>query len=196
MGFLDILPARSILGGGLMVQHGALTAAQTFVQGEPVVTVAAGTISGVHANGAQFVLADIGSTGNQCGIACWGPGQAATAELTRTRVMINPITGLAFATGDLIGYWPADVPGMLFKGQVLAAGGAAGAGIGLTTHKGELFQITYDASTTPDLGWGVELTAGVVGTDVLAKVVEVLAADGRPSATAGTHFIFELRTAL
>lgn len=195
MGFLDIMPYQSTHGGGLIVQHGEVTAGQVFVQGELIATVAAGTLTGFPQDGTEAILADVGTTALQVGVACWGPGQAPSAELTRTRAMIDPTTGLAFATGARIGYWPADVPGMLFKAQVLATGGAA-AGVGLQTHKGELFQLTYCNATTPDLGWGVELTAGVVGTDVLAKVVEVLAADGRPSATAGTHFVFELRTAL
>ena len=192
--FLDIQPVRSIMGGSLDVQHAALTAAQIFVQGDLVFMAAAGTLSGFPQDGTEAIVADGVLLAAIVGVAAWGPGQVATAEFNRTRVMTNPITGNAFATGDLIGYYPAR-KGNLFKAQVLATGGAS-AGVGLTTHKGELFQLTHSAGTTPDLGWGVELTAGVPGTDIVAAVVEVLAADGRPSTTAGTHFLFEILTGL
>lgn len=197
MGFLDVMPVRSHMGGHLIVNHAPLTAGQVFVQGEPIFMAAAGTVSGFPQDGTEAIIADfpagdVGTKRNLGGIACWGPGQAATAELTRTRVMIDPATGAAFAAGAVIPYYPFD-KGNVFKAQVLAAGGAA-AGVGLATHRGEMFQLTYSAGTTPDLGWGVELTAGVAGTDVLCHVIEVLAADGRPSGTAGTHFLFEIMT--
>lgn len=197
MGFLDVSPIRSITGGHLVVNHAPLTTGQVFVQGEPVFMAAAGTLSGAPQDGTEFIIADfpagdVGTKRNLGGIACFGPGQAATAELTRTRVMINPVTGVAFAAGDLIPYFPFD-KGNVFKAQVLAAGGAA-AGVGLATHRGEMFQLTYSNGTTPDLGWGVELTAAVAGTDVLCHVLEVITSDGRASETAGTHFLFEVIT--
>lgn len=195
--FLDIMPARSHQGGGLFVYHAPLAAGQVFVQGDLVAVDPAGSVIGYPQDGTEALIADNATTGDALGVACWGPGQAGTAELPRTRVMINPITGNAFATGDLIGYWPANssVSGTLWKAQVLAAGGAA-AGVGLATHRNELFQLAFSVGTTPDLGWGVELTAGVPGTDICARVVEVLAVDGRPTGTAGTHFLFEIITAL
>ncbi len=197
MGFMDIVPARSLTGGSLVVNHAPLAAGQVFVQGEAVFIDAAGAVAGFPQDGTEALIADfpagtVGTKRNLGGIACWGPGQAATAELTRTRAMIDPTTGLAFAAGAKIPYLPFD-KGNVFKAQVLAAGGAA-AGVGLATHRGEMFQLTYCNATTPDLGWGVELTAGVAGTDVLCHVIEVLAADGRVSETAGTHFLFEIIT--
>lgn len=198
--FLDIQPTRSHHGGHLDVQHaamGAAGAAAVFVQGDLVFLDALGQLSNFPMDGTQAIIADlpagtVGTLGNVVGVAAWGPGQLATAEIPRTRVMINPTTGLAFVQGDLVGYYPGN-RGNLFKAQVLAAGGAA-AGVGLATHKGEMFQISSSVGTTPDLGWGVELTAAVSGTDIIGLVVEVLAADGRVSATAGTHFLFELFT--
>lgn len=193
--FLDIQPYRSITGGSLMVSQATLTAGQVFVQGDLVAIVAAGTISGFPQDGTKAIPGDFGSvTGMMVGVAANGPGQAASAELTRTRAMINPATGLTYATGDVVSYYPA-LPGALFKAQVLAAGGAS-AGVGLTTHKGELFQLNYCNATTPDLGWGVDLTAGVPGTDICARIWDVLGSDGRRSETAGTHFVFEIITGL
>ena len=197
MGFLDVQPVRSLTGGHLVVNHLPLAAAEVFVQGEPILCDAAGAAARAPQDGTEFLIADfpagtVGTKRNLGGIAAVGPGQAATAELTRTRVMIDPTTGLAFAAGALIPYFPFD-KGNVFKAQVLIAGGAS-AGVGLATHRGEMFQLTYCNATTPDLGWGVELTAAVAGTDVLCHVIEVLAADGRPSAAAGTHFLFEVIT--
>jgi hypothetical protein len=190
----EIIPARSHEGGSLDVQHGPMDLTVGFEAGSLVFMNAAGSVEGFPIDGTQAILADTGTTANMVGVAAYGPGRAATAEFVGNSVKINPDTGNAFVAGDLVAYYPAD-HNNLFKAQVLATGGAA-AGTGLATHRGELFQVTYSAGTTPDLGWGVELTAGVVGTDVLARVVEVLAADGRVTGTAGTHFLFELMTAL
>lgn len=194
MPFLEIQPARSVRGGSYDVQHGPVDLTVGFEQGELVFVNAAGSVQGFPIDGTEALMADTGTSGDIVGVAAWGPGRAASAEFAGNSVKNDPNTGLPFVAGALVGYYPAD-RGNLFKAQVLAAGGAA-AGVGLATHRGEIFQLTYSAGTTPDLGWGVELTAAVVGTDVIARVVEVLAANGRVTETAGTHFLFELMTAL
>ena len=73
MGFRDIWPYQSITGGTMTVLSAPMTAAEAFLPGELVSVVAAGTVTAVHQNGAQFVLADTVSP-HMAGVALNGPG--------------------------------------------------------------------------------------------------------------------------
>jgi len=87
----DIMPWISPLGGTYEVRWGTMTASEVFEAGEPVMVVAAGTLTEPPDDATQFVVTDITSdtaAGMTCGIAAYGPGAG----------NIDPATGAAFAT--------------------------------------------------------------------------------------------------
>ena len=198
----DIMPWKSPLGGTYEVRHSGMTAAESFQVGEPVgITDATGFLLEPPDDGTEFILADIDTVGNRCGIAVNGPGAATSAADPTSQLWIDPRTGNAYATGGLIYYWPADQGTLFITNNVHAAGGAS-AGVAPTAAEiGEIFQITYGTYGTPDGGWGIEYTAGVPGTDVFATVIDVLDANFNSlvvplvGAGAGVWVVFEMKTA-
>jgi hypothetical protein len=120
----------------------------------------------------------------QCGIACAGPGAG----------NINPATGIAYAVNDTIAYWPAN-EGTLFITDNVFAAGAGAASAPLVTDIGESYQITYSTTAAAPIGWGVEKTAGVVGVDVCAWIVDVLDTNKAPirlTGGTGVYVVFEI----
>jgi hypothetical protein len=191
------------------VIYAPMTAAEAFLAGEVVQVVAAGTVTAIHKNGAQYVLADAASP-HMTGLAINGPGAAATAELTAAngwgRLWNHPDSGDGYAASSykggavgspLIWMVPFGDPQQYFvTSKILAAGGATAETAASITgaDRGDQFQITYCSGTTPDVGWGVERTAGVKGTDFVATVVDVLDATGRSVSIAGvgTQYVFNV----
>lgn len=197
MGLWDIRPFSSARGGTTTVRCGPMTAGQGFLPGEPIMLADAGTLSTCVKDGTEILLAD--SDGGVFGLAINGPGAAASAELVAAdgwgRLWNHPDSGDSYAAttdyGALgspkIWYIPFGLPDQLFITDNIVVAGGAAAGAALTgADRGESFQITYVSATTPDLGWGLERTAGVPGTDVVARVVDVLDARMRPVTIAGT----------
>ena len=88
MGARDIMPWNSPTGGHCRVQHYRVDASQTFFEGEVVY---------LNADGELQESADEPVPANVTGIALGGPGAS-----------INPRTGVAWATGDLV---PVALPG-------------------------------------------------------------------------------------
>jgi len=180
-----------------------MTAAQGFLPGEVVQTVAAGTVTALHKDGNQLLIADCAAPFT-CGIAINGPGAAASAELVAAdgwgRLWIHPDSGETYANSSykggalgspLIWYVPFGDQDQLFITDNIWAAGGAGAGAAPTgADRGDQFQLSYVSGTTPDLGWGVERTAGVAGTDFVATVVDVLNARGESVSIAGTGVSF------
>lgn len=200
MGLRDIWPYQSTHGGSYTILQAPMTAAEAFLPGELVSVVAAGTVTAVHQDGAQFVLANTIAP-HMAGVALNGPGLAtATAEKPASqgygRLFIHPDSGDTYAnssfaggaTGSpLIWFVPFDDTSTFITRNVLAAGGAAGAGAAFTgADRGDIFQLTYGSSTTPDIGWSIERTTGVQNTDYAAQIVDVLDANGRSVSIAGT----------
>lgn len=182
MAYGDIMPWVSPLGGTYEVRWGIMTASETFECGEPV-GVAAGAVTEPPDDGTEWLLADVSGTGLICGIACFGPGAG----------NLNPATGVAFATGDDIAYWPAG-QGNLFITEYFFATGAAAYATPDADNIGVIYQITSGTDTGVE-NWGVEETAGTPGTDVLANVVEVLDSMKRPiriSGQDGAYVVFEI----
>lgn len=185
MAKFDIMPHISPLGGTYEVRWGTMTASEVFDTGEPVMVVDAGTITEPTDNAAQWTVAQFTATGTTAfngGIAATGPGAS----------NIDPATGAEYATGADVAYWPLN-QGTLFITSNFFAAGAGSAVAPAQTDVGEIYQITY--GTTDPIGWGVEQTAGVVGTDVVAKVAEVLDSLYRPirlSGQTGVHVVFEI----
>ena len=180
----DIMPYVSPLGGTYETRHGSMTAAQAFAAGEPVAVVDAGTLTEPDQDNTEIIITDIDSAGFG-GIACYGPGE----------IDIDPKTGAAFATGAQIPYWPWGQGILFITSNFWATGGSATAVTPLQTDVGEAYQMTYATAGAPVLGWGLEQTAGVRGTDLVCLVHDVLDANFAPiriSSGTGVYLLFEI----
>jgi len=185
MGLWDVRPIMSARGGTFNTRWAPMNAAEGFLPGEPILINADGEAATCVKDGTEILLAEANG-----GIAINGPGAAASAELIAAdgwgRLYNDPDTGLAYATGARIYYVPFGEDTLFVTENSVAAGGA-GAGAAFTgAERGNLFQLSYVSGTTPDLGWGIELTAGVHGTDLVCLIVDVLDALGRPVTATGT----------
>ena len=88
--------------------------------------------------------------------------------------------------------------GIQFITDVSIAAGGSGAGAAPNgADRGVAYFLTYESAATPDIGWGVELSAATLGTQLAACIVDVLDSLYRPvGATAdGTYWVFEIKTA-
>lgn len=193
----DIMPYISVHGNTHPPRYAPMNASETFQRGELVFINTDGELAEFPVDATEALIADIGTGGLLGGIACFGPGAASAAADPTNAVAINPKTGVAFTTGDSIGYWPWDRGTLFITNNVLAAGGAATA-LPDGADRGVQFQLTYGTVGTPDAGWAVEKTAGVTGTDVLAVIHDVLDSQLRPvsatDTTTGVYYVFEIRT--
>lgn len=199
MGFRDIWPYQSVTGSTMTILSAPMTAAEAFLAGEIVSVVAAGTVTAVHQNGAQFVLGDVISP-HMAGVALNGPGlTTATAEKPASQgygqLFVHPDSGESYANsrfkGGALGspeiwFVPFDDTSTFITRNVLAAGGAAAGAAFTGADRGDIFQITYCSGTTPDVGWGLERTTGVQGTDFAAQIVDVLDSSFKRVNIAGT----------
>lgn len=185
--------------------YARLTAAEAFLPGELVFVNAAGSLEEFADAGGQATLAQITGGGNVAGVAAQ-PGNtvnAAPGGSARFAFTTYPSTlasGLN-ATGDLVGFYPAD-EGIVFQTtQFHAAGGAGAAAIPAGADVGDMFQLSKPNAGAQDNRWGIEETAGVAGTDVVAKVVRVLNNRGEDIGLADTttgvtvHFTLHVNTA-
>ncbi len=183
----DIMPLTDVVGGNRVV---GITASQTFEMGELVGVVDAGTVTEFPQDNTQAILADIDG-GKLCGISCYGPGAS----------NINTKTGTTtWGVGTPVAFWPADRGIEFITKNFWTAGGATTVVVPAVTDIGEPYQITYNTTATGGTpGWGVEQTAGVDATDIIAVVTRVLDAnkkDIRESGQAGVYLVFELKTSL
>lgn len=177
----DIMPFKSPLGGTFTVKTGRLSAAQTFEIGEPIGVVNAGTIQEMPIDESPWQPGDA-DTGLQMGIACYGPGAA----------NINPQTGTTYTTNDEVSYWPIN-EGIIFITDNFMDTTMATAVTPVQTDVGEAYQVSY--STAAPIGWGIEQTAATAGTDVEARIVDVLDINKAPisrSGGTGVYLLFEL----
>lgn len=177
----DIMPWQSPHGGTTTVRWATFTASEVFEIGEPINIVAAGTATEPPDDVTQWILTDGG--GNvEAGIAAWGPGAG----------NLNTMTGVAYATGDYIPYWPIN-EGTVFITKNFYAAGAGSAVAPDLTDIGNNFQISHATFGTPDAGWGIERTAGLEGIDYVATILDVLDAQKSPirvSGNAGVYVTF------
>jgi hypothetical protein len=178
----DFMPFRSAHGGTETVKYAGLTAAQTFDVGEPVCVVAAGTVTEATAAGWDADQMDIGLQG---GIACNGPGAG----------NLNPETGIAYAAGDTIAFWPINEGTLFITGAAtnFRATGASAAGAvtaPVIADIGNSYEMSSDGTN-----WVVEQTAATAGTSVEAYIVDVLDANKAPlriTGGTGVYVVFEL----
>lgn len=177
----DIMPFNSPLGGTYEVRYGPMNASEVFEVGEPVGLNDDGEITEAPDDGTQVIIGDFDQVdGTAFGIAAFGPGAG----------NIDPKTGVAFATGAEIAYWPANQGTLFITDNFWATGAAGTAVVPLQTDVGESYQISEGGA-----GWGVEQTAGVVGVDIQAIVHDVLDAQKSPirlSGNAGVFLVFEI----
>lgn len=198
MGIYDFRPYRSPHGGTTVIRQVPMNASETFLPGELIFVNSDGEAQTFPIDGTQSLLGETTvATGIQWGVALNGPGAASTAARPFW-AMIDPNTGTTYATGAMINFVPADVDGQTFIGRALVAGGASGLSTAVPgSSRGIIYEVTYDASGTPDAGWGIELTAGVAATDVLGKVIDIFDTNWRrisATATNGVYIEFELRS--
>lgn len=185
MAALDIMPFVSPLGGTYEVRWGPMNASETFETGEPVFIADAGDVEEPPDDGTEWLVAD-NDSGQQGGIACFGPGAS----------NLNVETGIAFATNDNIAYWPFN-QGTLFITRNVYDNETT-AHVPVQTDVGEAWQIV-SATVSAVENWGVDNTAGVIGVDVQAIIVDVLDAEKTPiriSGNAGVFVVFEINSTL
>ncbi len=194
----DIMPWVSPLGGTVEVRYAPMTASQTYLLGQPVGIVDAGTLTQAPNDGTQWVLGDMDTVGNICGIAAFGVGGDDGDGTTSTvNAPTNPKTNAVFATNDEVAYWPAD-QGNLFITNNMHDTATSAAVVPVQTDVGEIYMISSSLTAgVHGFGFGIEQTAGVVATDVLAIVHDVLDSNRAPirlSGNAGVHIVFEIKT--
>ncbi len=196
MAKFDIMPFTSRHGGSTEVRWGEMTASENFEIGEPVMLVAAGTLTEPTDDAAQWTVAQM-DTGQVAGIAAWGPGET-TQGSGGTAPNLNVATGVAYATGDNLPYWPTNQGTLFITNNYYAAGGGSAVAPALTDI-GIAYQIVYGTFGTPDAGWGVEQTAAAVGVDVQAIIVDVLDSTKdsiRLTGNTGVFIVFEINNTL
>jgi hypothetical protein len=191
----DIMPFISPLGGTYEIRYGSMTASQAWLQGHPVGVVNAGTVTQAPNDQSEYTLGDMDTVGNICGIAAWSVGTD-DGDGTTTAGNINPKTGVAYATGDEVAFWPAD-QGILFITDNFHDNATTAAVVPAQTDVGEIYQISSSVTAAAGLGWGLEQVAGVVGTDVVAVVNDVLDTNYAPirlTGGTGVYLVFEMKT--
>ena len=182
MAKMDIRPFTGPLGGTHTVRWGSMTAGEVFEMGEPVMVVNAGTVSEPVGATTTWTIGEFTSAGESCegGIACFGPGAT----------NINPATGIAFATGDDVAFWPINEGNLFITDNFFATGDTTTAVVPAQTDVGEGYRMNQAAAAT---AWGIEQTAAVAGANVVANVTEVLDSMFRPirlSGQAGVYLVF------
>ena len=104
---------------------------------------------------------------------------------------IDPRTGVAFAALGFIAYYPMN-EGNLFITSVFTIAGGGTAVAPALTDIGEAYQLSLGAANSQ---WGPERTSAIAGTDVQARIVDVLDAQGttiRTSGEAGVSVVFTI----
>lgn len=192
---VNIRPYPSLNGTAFPTARAPMAASETFCPGELIFINSSGLAASYPRDGTQSLIADNSSTGLVTGVAATGPGAAASAARPWSRAYNNPDTGTTYATGDFIYYYPTG-PGRLFMAPLLVAGGASGVSSAATdASRAIIYEITYESASTPDAGWGVEITAGSAATDLLARVWEIYDLNFNPlayGASNGAYAVFEI----
>ena len=186
MAIRDIMPFSSVLGGTFSARWAPMTAGELFETGEPIMIVGAvGTATEPVGATTSWPLTEF-TSGVEAGIACFGPGGG----------NINPMTGVAFATGDDIAYWPINEGNLFITDNFFATGDTTTAAVPAQTDCGYHYKMNQAAAAT---AWGIEQTVGAPGVDVLANVVEVLDTNKTPirlSGGTGVYLLFHITATL
>jgi len=178
----DIMPWTSVTGGTYEARWGQMTENEVFEIGEPVMVVAAGTLTEPIGATTSWPLTEFDATGIEGGIAVFGPGAG----------NINPRTGVAFAALDDVAYWPINQGNVFITDNFFATGDTTTLVVPVQGDVGEAYQVNQAVANT---AWGIEQTAAVEGTSVQANIMEVLDAGYHPirlSGLAGVYLLFTL----
>jgi hypothetical protein len=169
--------------GGPRIRYAPLTASSTFLEGEMVAVVDAGTLSELTQNDGQITLSEADSA-LFFGVAAMDGGT------TRT-------DGFARSTGDLISYYPVNDGTLFITKNFVGAGTPDTAAIPADSDVGESYQI---AGINANGTWAIEQTAGVMGVDLCALIHNVLNVRKEPLAagdsTTGIWLVFELQVSV
>lgn len=182
----SIMPFSSPRGGTYEIRYGPMNASEVFEVGDLVFINDEGEVEEFTDGTVEATNSEIDSALTM-GVAAFGPGASNK----------NPKTGTTYATGDSIGYWPAN-QGTIFITKNTYASAGASLDVAVVTDIGESFQIVYATYNTNgvDTGWGVDIdTAGAQGTDVQALILDVLDSKKVPiriSGNAGIYVTFEI----
>lgn len=160
----DIMPWKSPLGGTYEVRYGEMTTGMLFDVGEIIGIDDNGLVIELPQDTTEILLADVDS-GHQGGVACFGPGAAGTR--------INPMTGVAFAAGDMIAYWPWDQGTLFITDNFRSDAGAANV-VPALTDVGEAYELSYATAAIANIGWGVDQTNPATVTEVSCDIDSVL----------------------
>jgi hypothetical protein len=164
-----------------------MAASEVFEGGEPIMVVgAAGTAVEPVGATTSWPLTEF-TSGVEAGIACFGPGDG---------TKLNPATGVAFATGDDIAYWPINEGNLFITDNFFETGDTTTLATPAQTDVGYHYKMNQAVLNT---AWGIEQTVGAPGVDVLANVVEVLDADKVPirlSGQTGVSLVFHITATL
>lgn len=192
----DFMPARAEHGGHNITMRGWLDStgvpgqAGAFTVGDLVFRNNDGEIQQFPVDATVATLADMDS-GRICGVAA-SPGVDPSVPTT----LINPATGIAYATGDEVLFWPAG-HGILFKTKnIVTAANTPVVPTGIMV--GESVAMIFD-NTAGILEWSLDVdTAAASGTDVMAIIHAVLDSRGRnitaADTTTGVWAVFEIKT--
>lgn len=151
------------------LMSGTPTASSSFRDGEPVAMVDAGTLTEFPADGTVPVLADMDG-GRIGGIA------AMDGDTTRT-------DGFAKTTASKVTFYPFD-QGIRFACRLLTDGSGA-AVAKAAAMRGENFTLDFNTAIA-GTEWSVATVAGTFGTDVIARIVDVVDDNGKPLAPGTT----------
>jgi hypothetical protein len=167
---------------GVETRVAPLAATQTFTHCDPVYLVA-NALTESPADGTEVLVAEaIGMAATNATDTTAGSRATAVAD------------GFGAVTSSSRCYYPVHAAGIEYRTRNFWATGAAGTlAVPVAGDIGGEYQISNDSATTGL--WGVEETAGVAGTDLVAHIIQVLDANMRPigeSGEAGVWVVFHV----
>lgn len=174
----DFMPFSSSMGGHTTVITAPLNASESFREGELVGINSDGEIAEFPQDGTPALVADMDVS------RTWGIS-AGSGDTTRT-------DGFAKATGDRVGFYPADDDTIFITRNITDGSGTAVVPTG--TMVGLAVQVEHNNGA-----WAVIPGAAATrGTDVVAAIVGVLDANKNPisatDTTNGVYVLFKLLT--
>ena len=202
----DIMPFKSPLGGTYEVRWAGMTASSKWLRGQPVGLDGAGRLTSPADAVTQVLINNFGdgdatdTSATGLGISCQsvgvddGDGTRSLTARTGFPLPINPETGAAYGTNAAVAWWPAG-QGTLFITKNFHDAATTAAVVPVISDIGQQYTLSASVTVAAGLGFGVEQTNATIGTDIIAKVVDVLDSQKSPirkSGNAGVYVVFEI----